>query len=128
MTSEEAIKRLKSDIYKYSDFTENPNENEFWIAFDVAVKALEQTRWIPVSERLPKASEIVLLSLPPRIEPNGEECSASVICGHYIGGKNAEWGLSDGETFGYGIVSARKGINPIAWMPLPEPYKAESEE
>ena len=42
MTNEEAIKRLKSDIYKYSDFTENPNENEFWTAFDMAIKALEQ--------------------------------------------------------------------------------------
>ena len=42
MTREEAIKRLKSDIYKYSDFTENPNENEFWTAFDMAIKALEQ--------------------------------------------------------------------------------------
>lgn len=42
MTNEEAIERLKSDIYKYSDFTENPNENEFWTAFDKAIKALEQ--------------------------------------------------------------------------------------
>jgi len=86
------------------------------------------SEWIPVSERLPKGSEIVLLSLPPHTDPDGEECSASVICGHYIGGENAEWGLSDGDTFGYGIVSIRKGTNPIAWMPLPEPYKTESEE
>ena len=53
MTREEAIKRLKSDIYEYADFTENPNENEFWTAFDMAIKALDQ-RWIPVSERLPE--------------------------------------------------------------------------
>ena len=45
MTNEEAIKRLKSDIYEYSDFTENPNENEFWTAFDMAIEALkERTR------------------------------------------------------------------------------------
>lgn len=42
MTREEAIERLKTDIYKYADFTENPNENEFWMAFDMAIKALEQ--------------------------------------------------------------------------------------
>lgn len=78
--------------------------------------------WIPITERLPKGSDIVLLSLPPHIDPDGEECSASVICGHYIGGRSAEWGLSDGDTFGYGIVSVRKGTNPIAWMPLPQPY------
>jgi len=88
---------------------------------------IDYSLWIPVSERLPKGSDIVLLSLPPHIDPDGEECSASVICGHYIGGKDKEWGLSDGDTYGYGIVSIRKGTNPIAWMPLPEPYKAESE-
>lgn len=42
MTLDEAIERLKTDIYKYADFTENPNENEFWMAFDMAIKALEQ--------------------------------------------------------------------------------------
>ena len=42
MTREEAIERLKTDIYKYADFTENPNENEFWMAFDMSIKALEQ--------------------------------------------------------------------------------------
>lgn len=42
MTREEAIERLKTDIYKYADFTENSNENEFWMAFEMAIKALEQ--------------------------------------------------------------------------------------
>lgn len=42
MTSAEAVNRLKSDIYKYADFQDNPNENEFWEAFDMAIKALEQ--------------------------------------------------------------------------------------
>lgn len=42
MTREEAIERLKIDIYKYADFTENPNENEFWMAFDMAIEALEK--------------------------------------------------------------------------------------
>jgi hypothetical protein len=42
MTNEEAIERLKTDIYKYADFKENPNESEFWMAFDMAIKALEQ--------------------------------------------------------------------------------------
>lgn len=42
MSREEATERLKTDIYKYADFTENPNENEFWMAFDMAIKALEE--------------------------------------------------------------------------------------
>ena len=87
---------------------------------------IEKYEWISVSERLPEGSDIVLLSLPPHIDPDGEECSASVICGHYIGGRNAEWGLSDGNTFGYGLVSVRKGTNPVAWMPLPEPFEGNT--
>lgn len=41
MTRKEAINRLKTDVYKYADFSKNPNENEFWDAFDMAIKALE---------------------------------------------------------------------------------------
>lgn len=82
--------------------------------------------WIPVSERLPRASEIVLLSLPEHTMVDGEECSPCVICGHYIGGKSEEWGISDGTTVGYGLV-AYKHCKPIAWMPLPEPYQRGDE-
>lgn len=84
-------------------------------------------KWIPVSERLPRASEIVLLSLPEHTMVDGEECFPCVICGHYIGGESKEWGISDGTTVGYGLV-AYKHCKPIAWMPLPEPYKAEGNE
>lgn len=80
--------------------------------------------WIPVSERLPRASEIVLLSLPEHTMVDGEECSPCVICGHYIGGNSEEWGISDGTTVGYGLV-AYKHCKPIAWMPLPEAYQED---
>lgn len=83
---------------------------------------IEYSPWIPVSERLPRASEIVLLSLPEHTMIDGEECYPCVICGHYIGGNSEEWGISDGTTVGYGLV-AYKHCKPIAWMPLPEPYK-----
>jgi len=83
-------------------------------------------KWIPCSERLPRASEIVLLSLPEHTMVDGEECYPCVICGHYIGGNSEEWGISDGTTVGYGLV-AYKHCKPIAWMPLPQPYKTESE-
>lgn len=98
-------------------------------------KALEQepsssekpNKWIPCSERLPRASEIVLLSLPEHTMVDGEECYPCVICGHYIGGNSEEWGISDGTTVGYGLV-AYKHCKPVAWMPLPEPYKQEVEK
>ena len=84
-----------------------------------------EQRWIPCSERLPIGSDVVLLSLPSSIDANGDELVEGVICGHYIGGKNEFWGISDGSTFGYGLVSTRYGTNPTHWMPLPEPYREE---
>ena len=84
--------------------------------------AQPESHWIPCSERLPIGSDVVLLSLPPSIDANGDELVGGVICGHYIGGENEMWGISDGTSFGYGIVSAKYGTNPTHWMPLPEPY------
>lgn len=130
MTREEAILHMTLRRAELKNSVSDLDEDIK--AFDMAIEALSSSekpnRWIPVSERLPKGSDIVLLSLPPHIDPDGEKCSASVICGHYIGGKDKEWGLSDGDTFGYGLVSVKKGTNPIAWMPLPNPYKADGGE
>ena len=167
MTNEEAIKRLKSDIYKYSDFTENPNENEFWTAFDMAIKALEQescedavsptaepvgfeeakkliyqewkckvakdnsnqrllvayqiaikalkqTRWIPVSERLPKAGEYI-----------GDVDKYYLVQNEYGDMLVARYTHSEYWEQIYQFQPI--GDEIVAWMPLPEPYKAESE-
>lgn len=78
----------------------------------------QQTRWISVSERLPEPQ-------------NGEDKNFSewVLITSYIGKNDyvvgrAYYCFSDkkwyAERFGCGKV--------IAWMPLPDPYKAESEE
>ena len=78
---------------------------------NMAIKALEQTRWIPVSERLPEEYKRVIVS---------------DVVGIYIGefiDAEENWG---GKHFinehGMRSKSAK------AWMSLPEPYKAESEE
>lgn len=80
-----------------------------------AIKALEQARWIPVSERLPKPDEFVLVTYK-------------------------RWGHGDNDLFKdlpeyvystyFAYYDIHRGFgneneNVIAWMPLPEPYKED---
>lgn len=75
-------------------------------ALDIAIKALEQTRWIPVSERLP-------------------EEYIHVLCQFCMGGM--------GECYlAHGVFHVVGGLvmtcnEVIAWMELPEPYKESGE-
>lgn len=82
-------------------------EDCLYEAFDLAIKALEQTRWIPVSERLPKKGEIVLIT------NKWYEVDKAL----YIGD-----GMFDI------IINYLQKEEVIAWMPLPQSYKAESED
>lgn len=61
----------------------------------------EQTRWIPVSERLPEENEMVIVT---------SEFGNVTLSTYWK--KSYFW--DDNHV--------------IAWMPLPEPYKAESED
>lgn len=127
MTKEEAAKVLKLERTSWSA---NPNLKVAQClcdAYDMAIKALEQTRWIPVSERLPEkdgeylvtvsfhfCGEIVFkCSFATDLHKVDEYNFQEHKCGFY--GIDSEWGSYE--------------INDvIAWMPSPEPYKEESEE
>ena len=78
-------------------------------AVSMALKALEQTRWIPVSERLPEDDEEVLCFL------ESEEMAVLF--------RRNNWGQYEWVDGGFATGS----YDVIAWIPLPEPYKAESE-
>ena len=103
---------------------EQGNMGEQKEALDMAIKALEQTTWIPVSERLPEIKQHVLLS-----------CYGRVIYGRMIS--------EDGNS-GYPVFEICDSVGEkrpivlettvhsefttsriIAWMPLPEPYRGE---
>jgi hypothetical protein len=68
----------------------------------------EQTSWIPISEHPPELESHVLVSLDDKY-----------VTDDYYG----LYGANDFDAFKDGAVEEKV----VAWMPLPEPYKAESE-
>ena len=78
----------------------------------MAIKALAQTRWIPVSERVPEDSELVLFSTK----------TDRVFTGIYFDDDtDFQWYAFRDETFAWNNVVT-------AWMHLPEPYEPRESE
>lgn len=108
MTNQEAINELQLaiDLIK-QDGKDWLDERDIPI-LDMAISALEKQdkqRWIPVSERLPEDDTEVLVYLFSRPSP-------------YIAWvSDCHWYTEEFEI--------EKENYPIAWMPLPEPYKGE---
>lgn len=128
MTDEEAIEIL--DILS-AEYYPNAPEKE---ALDMAIKALEQQqdvhdtckkciefsefekllRWIPASKELPKENEYI-----------GNVCKYYLIQDEY-----GDMHVAHLSNVGWIPMESLKAIGSevVAWMPLPEPYNAESEE
>ena len=119
MTVNEAIKLVKEVTGMSLDW-----DDAHYDALQMAIKALEQTTWIPVSERLPEICEK---------DCHGDIAfSKTVIATQIYGNGYVYVGIDKYTTNnGGGWLSEVPFDNPdecckvIAWMPLPKPYEPQ---
>lgn len=110
---------------------------EFGRDFDeilsLAIKGLESSTWIPVTERLPENAKHKGAFCPKyyvMTEYGVTEgwYNPDVKCWYvllwFMDGRFEEWNINIDKG---DIPKLVKKVPVIAWMPLPEPYKAESE-
>lgn len=113
MNNKEAIEQIESMRFQVQssldevevdvDSKEAEEDNRKLVeAFNMAIKALEQSEWIPVTERLPEKSGLYLVS-------TGDLVTTLSFCGHSFRTHFADE---------YGVD---------AWRPMPEPYKGDTE-
>ena len=88
-------------------------------ALDMAIKALEQTRWIPCAERLPEDGDTYLVTIEYKGEVIGVDAASYSPVDGYI---DKHW-----ETFNDWKEDDDSCYHVTAWMPLPTSYQGESE-
>ena len=75
---------------------------------------VEQSRWIPCSERLPEHPE------------NNDYYLVTIQCEHYDGWDDYVTGFAEWTKHGWDELSYYIGqIKVVAWMPLPKPYEED---
>lgn len=82
---------------------------------DIKLWAMEKTGWIPVSERLPEASEYI-----------GDVARYYLVQNEY--GDILVARYTHGEYWEQIYQLKPIGDQIVAWQPLPQPYKGESED
>lgn len=111
---------LREEMWKYEQITGESAEHvpiiklgAFLDGYEMGLKALEQTRWIPVSERLPKENEYI-----------GNVCKYYLIQDEY-----GDMHVAHLSNVGWIPMDSLKAIGDevIAWRELPQSYKEEQD-
>ncbi len=121
MTNEEAIAIIRNEykcVDRDCDIERScgkcdlmmPSKEPILEAYKLAIKAIEQTTWIPVSERLPEDGRYVLFC----------DIDNDIMVGYHIQGRPNTHFSQDGTW--------EDMKNVKAWMPLPEPYEPQESE
>ena len=147
MTREEAINELN---YIKESFVKCELSYE---ALDIAIKALEESQWIPVSEQLPECEQEVLICTEKKLVGRDAYIDPIITPAMYEDGtmreNDSSWRWEDIDWAGWddeedcGIIPEgwwenrhfnqdEVYNNPvdqkvIAWMPLPEPWRGDAE-
>ena len=130
MTKEEAnmtidyLKEMQESYIEGEGYERHPLPE--WYALDKAIETIEQTTWIPVSERLPEEYGEYLITWKnpkyPKTYIGICECEITDVYDHEHHRFEVEW-LFDGH-----ITTAYPDSYVIAWMPLPKPYEPQENE
>lgn len=131
MTNEEAIKLIDDRMCfgrgKWSEH-HRPVIDEYWQAGEMAIKALEaEPHWIPVTERMPEEHEWLGTkrfgtTKSDEVYVTFENPKGERFCKH-LSFQNGKLSAFDQST----IDAFFKGSRPVAWKPMPEPFKGVTE-
>lgn len=112
ISREALLEELGEEPFNWNDspeeFQEVRDYQWFKSLVENAPSVAPETRWVPVSERLPKEGMAVLVWCPER---------KNIYCACY---EEKQWWI-------FGAYFKKIELDVIAWMPLPEPYVDDKE-
>lgn len=126
---EDCVSRQAVDHLCFEFLRANSDDNiAFYEHFRDLPHVTPMQKWIPVSEKMPEEHEWIGTKRFGTTKSNEVYVTFETPKGDrftkHLSFQNGKLSLADQQT----INAFYKGSVPVAWMPLPEPYKAESEE